>query len=395
MFFNKNAGDPTKWLVDFDTSRARPSTTASTRNGIARLTWQVSPRNKISLSHSEQYDRQNKDGGGSATRTPEAQGMTALHARPHPAGDVDVAVHQPAAVRGRLGQLPVALRQHRAAHRRLAQRRDDLGRRAVLAPAARPTAASPSLIYRFNQPLQQGFERHQIGTLAQMRASASYIPGSHSMKFGYQGNISHPSQGYFNFTPFIQFRFNNGIPNQLTQTAVYPGTVKYQRNILMTSFYAQDTYTRAPADAAGRRPLRRHRHQLPGHRRRRPRLSADADTASSTPAGTTDEIHWKDITPRMGAAYDLFGNGKTARQGQRRQVPDRAHREQQRPRPQPADPHDASDDADVERRHTAATSCRQLRPDCDLRPRRQRRMRARWTTRTSARRSSRSRSIRT
>jgi len=44
-----------------------------------------------------------------------------------------------------------------------------------------------NLIYRFNQPLQQGFERHQIGTLAQMRASVSYIPGAHNMKFGYQG----------------------------------------------------------------------------------------------------------------------------------------------------------------------------------------------------------------
>jgi hypothetical protein len=26
MFFNSNAGDPTKWLVDFDTSRRRSST---------------------------------------------------------------------------------------------------------------------------------------------------------------------------------------------------------------------------------------------------------------------------------------------------------------------------------------------------------------------------------
>ena len=143
----------------------------------------------------------------------------------------------------------------------------------------------PDLIYRFNQPLQQGFERHQIGTLAQMRASASYIPGSHNMKVGYQGNVSHPSQGYFNFTPFIQYRFNNGIPNQLNQTAVYPGTVE------LPAQHPDDVVLRAghlhaqPPDAPGRRALRRHRHQLSGHGRRRSRLPADADAASSSRRG--------------------------------------------------------------------------------------------------------------
>src|SRR4029453_367505 len=128
---------------------------------------------------------------------------------------------------------------------------------------------------------------------------------------GYQGNISHPSQSYFNFTPFIQYRFNNGIPNRLTQTGVYPGTVKFQRNLLMTSFYAQDTYT------SGRLTLQ-------GSVRYDSIGSGYPDTAVGGPdyqlmpnrissaAGTTEKVHWKDITPRVGAAYDLFGSGKTA-----------------------------------------------------------------------------------
>jgi hypothetical protein len=168
-----------------------------------------------------------------------------------------------------------------------------------------------NLIYRFNQPLQAGFERHQIGTLAQMRASASYIPGQHSLKIGYQGNLSHPSQSYFNFTPFIQYRFNNGVPNQLNQSAVYPGTVKFQSNLHLMSFYAQDTYTRARLTLQG--GIR-----YDGIGTHYPETFAGGPdyqlmpTRVVFPEGSTDEIHWKDITPRMAAAYDLFGNGKTA-----------------------------------------------------------------------------------
>ena len=318
MFFNRNAGDPTKWLVDFDTSR--PAFVDSvTRNAVARLTWQVSPRNKISLSHSEQYDRQNKTGGGSATRTPEAQGM-----RLYTPGHIQQASWTSPFTNRLLfeaGWGDYLSRYANFAPRVDGSHNDDM---ISVVEQCAPTCPNnngypsdpsipgiPGLIYRFNQPLQQGFERHQIGTLAQMRASASYIPGSHSVKVGYQGNISHPSQAYFNVTPFIQYRFNNGIPNQLNQSAVYPGEVKYQRNILMTSFFAQDTYTRA-------------RLTLQGGVRYDGVGTSYPDTGAGGPdyqlmptrifyaAGTTDEIHWKDVTPRMGAVYDLFGNGKTA-----------------------------------------------------------------------------------
>jgi hypothetical protein len=309
MFFNKNAGDPTKWLVDFDTSR--PSYGDSlTRNGIVRLTWQMSERNKISVSHSEQYDRQNKEGGGSGTRTPEAQGL-----RLYTPGHIQTATWT-SPITSRL-LLEAGWGNYLSRYANTAPRIDGTHNDALISILEQCSAGCPNnggipnLIYRYNFPLQQGFERHQIGTLAQMRASASYIPGSHNVKVGYQGNVSHPSQGYFNTTPFIRFRFNNGIPNQLQQTAVYPGTVELQRNILMTSFYAQDTYTRS-------------RLTLQGGLRYDSIGTGYPDTGAGGPdyllmptplfwpAGTTDEIHWKDLTPRVGAAYDLFGNGKTA-----------------------------------------------------------------------------------
>jgi hypothetical protein len=276
------------------------------------LTWQASPRNKITLSHSEQYDRQNKKGGGTATRTTEAQGM-----RYYTPGHIQAATWTSPFTNRLLFE--AAWGNYLSRYANTAPRQDGTHNDALISVLEQCAGAAgcpdnggiPNLIYRYNLPLQQGFERHQIGTLAQMRASASYIPGSHSVKIGYQGNLSHPSQGYFNTTPFIQFRFNNGVPNQLTQSAVFPGTIKLQRNILMTSFYAQDTYTRS-------------RLTLQGGIRFDSIATSYPDTGAGGPdyqlmptpifwaAGTTDEIHWKDLTPRMAVAYDLFGNGKTA-----------------------------------------------------------------------------------
>jgi Carboxypeptidase regulatory-like domain len=311
MFSNRNAGDPSKWVVDFDTNKPAYNDNID-RNAIARITWQISTRNKFSLSHSQQYSRRNAEGGGQATRTPEAVGLTL-----YTPGFIQTASWASPLTNRLLFEAGWA--NYFAKYANSAPRIDGTHNNAMISVVEQCSNATlcpqfggiPNLVYRLHQPLQQGFENHQIGTLAQMRASASYIPGAHSLKFGYQGNVSHPSQSYFNYTPFIQYRFNNGVPNQLTQTAIFPGTVKYQRNILMTSFYAQDTYTRS-------------RLTLQGGLRFDSIGTGYPDTGVGGPdyqlmptrifyaAGTTDEIHWRDITPRVGAAYDLFGNGKTA-----------------------------------------------------------------------------------
>jgi hypothetical protein len=71
------------------------------------------------------------------------------------------------------------------------------------------------LTYRMPAGVGGGFNHHLIGTLANNRASISYVTGAHNMKFGYQGGFSNPSQTYTYFNPIIAVRLNNGVPNRL------------------------------------------------------------------------------------------------------------------------------------------------------------------------------------
>ena len=302
MFFNKNAGDPTKWTVDFD--RSRPAfQDLRTRMAVARVTWQVTPRNKINVNHSEQYDVGRFNGGGTATRTPEAEG---------------VRLYTPGHIQQVSWASPYTNRvlfeagwgNYLSRYANFAPRRDGShvpGMISVLEQGGE----IPGLTYRLDAPLGGGYQRHQIGTVAQVRASVSYIPGAHNMKFGYYGGFSNPSQAYHNVTPFIQFRFRDGVPNQLNQTAVYPGEVKFVRNIIPTAFYAQDTWTRDRLTLQG--GLR-----YDAIRTNYPDSSVGGPDYQLMPrrvfyeAGSTEGVNWKDITPRMSAAYDLFGNGRTA-----------------------------------------------------------------------------------
>jgi hypothetical protein len=176
MFFNRNAGDPTKWVVDFDTAKPAYNDNVD-RNAIARITWQISSRNKLSVSHSQQYSRRNSEGGGQPTRTPEAVGLT---------------LYTPGFVQSASWSSPYTNRllfeagwaNYFAKYANSAPRTDGSNPMTMISVVEQCANATlcpqfggiPNLVYRLHQPLQQGFENHQIGTIAQMRASASYIP---------------------------------------------------------------------------------------------------------------------------------------------------------------------------------------------------------------------------
>jgi carboxypeptidase family protein len=303
MWWNRNAGNPNAWTVDFDRSRQAFTNTVQ-RQGTLRLTWQATPRNKFSGHWSEQYNDSNYEtGGGSATTTPEATTRTYYipSRQPHASWQSPIS--------GRL--LAEAGWGMYQARYRFWPRNDGTHNPAMIQQLEQ-AGEIPNLVSRMPRaPGQGGFAHHLIGTLANLRASLTYVTGAHNMKFGYQGGFNNPSQTYTNFTQVVQIRTRNGVPNRLTQTISVGADTKYVRNLIPTNFYAQDQWTRARLTLQGGVRYDSLVSNYPDQRVGGPGFPF-APVEIFYPSRSTPGYDWKDVTPRLGLAYDLFGNGKTA-----------------------------------------------------------------------------------
>jgi hypothetical protein len=149
-------------------------------------------------------------------------------------------------------------------------------------------------------PFQQYFFIHT----GRLMSSATYVTGSHAFKTGFQFGAGHQETIQTIHGDIIQL-YRSGVPDSV-QVKNTPTDQWVNMNADL-AFYAQDVWTIKRMTISGGLRFDHFNASV---------AEQSAAAGNFVPARTFPEIpnlpNWNDISPRLGVAYDLFGNARTA-----------------------------------------------------------------------------------
>jgi hypothetical protein len=310
IFYNVNQGNPNAWLYQPDlTHQAKNDKTFF--NASARLSMQLSPRNKLNVF----WDEQNvcsiswalcENGGNysNALFSPEANGYGDLY----PMRAQQVTYSSPFSnkilIEGGFGYF---------FSRWGGRAKTDPSTESLIKVVEQCVAGCPAngnipgLTYR-SQTVDLFSDGRNKNTTTTWRGSVSYVSGANSLKIGYQGSLLGDIRSANRGSNALRYRFNNGVPNQLTMFIN-----DFQNDLWMRddAFFVQDSWTRSKLTLQGGLRFDRAWSYSPPQQEGPSVFLPTPLIYPETPGVDS----YKDITPRVAATYDLFGNGKTAIKG--------------------------------------------------------------------------------
>jgi hypothetical protein len=298
MWVNRNAGNPNAWTYEpILTEQAVAD--GDWNNGSGRITWQISPRNKFSAWTSVQYHCLYCNGGGDGTGLGFGAAISSPEATQtnenHPSMLTQLSWTSPYTNRLLLeanAQLGPYFwwgsRQKNSYDNTMIQVQETAG-------------PIPNIVYR-----SSNWSGH-TGTTNIFQGAVSYITGSHSAKFGarFHKNVSTFPKNYYNDT-LLEYSFTNGVPTQVNAFADHAS--EQEQHQTMIALYAQDRWTVNRLSVQAGLRFEHLGDYFPEQRMGPNRF---LPTAVVFPA-EDGPLNQKDLMPRVGATYDLFGNGKTA-----------------------------------------------------------------------------------